>query len=240
MAKKILVILCCFVIIAFHYYASAEEAADTAGGATTANTEESMPGAAENIKVFLNNLEDAVTKMDTYRFVMLSENWKGEKHEKKTIRFQFKKPNLMRADVIDGDKKGSVVLLNKKGEIRGKNSLGLRKTLKPSDSRLKNIRGFTFMNSSLSDKTKRFKEHILERGCAAVLNEEIYDGKPAYRLHIKHKDSDDAVTDEDAWFEKETHLILKNLKYENDVKVTDTAWKNYEINIYLDDGLFEQ
>ena len=30
-----------------------------------------------DVKAFLNNLEDAIYKMDTYKCVMVSENWKG-------------------------------------------------------------------------------------------------------------------------------------------------------------------
>src|SRR3990167_8810049 len=112
-----------------------------------------------DVKAFLNNLEDAIYKMDTYRFTMVSENWKGKKHEYKVTEFKFKKPNLIRTDVIEGDKKGSTVILNKEGKIRGKNSMGLRKTLQPTDSRLKNIRGATFMQASLLDMLDRLKDH---------------------------------------------------------------------------------
>ena len=36
-----------------------------------------------NVKAFLKNLEETVYKMDTYRFTVVSENWKGRKHEKR-------------------------------------------------------------------------------------------------------------------------------------------------------------
>jgi len=194
----------------------------------------------ESLRVFLRELEDAVSKMDTYRFITISQNWKGKEHEKKTIRFQFKKPNLMRTDVLTGKKKGSTVLLNKEGKIRGRNSWGFKMALKPTDKRLQNIRGMTFKNSNLMNKTERLKNHILDRGCNATFVEEEYMGKPAYHLHIDRNDPDDPITDEDAWFEKGTYLILKNLKYEGDVKVTDTTWQEHEINIPLADDLFEQ
>jgi len=194
----------------------------------------------ENVKVFLNDLESFVNSMDTYRFTVISENWKGKKYSKKTLRFHFKKPNLMRTDVIEGRKKGSTVLLNKKGKIRGKNSWGFKTTLKPTDKRLENIRGYSFMNSSLLDKTARLKNHILQRGCKATMTEEEYMGKLAYHLHIDHNDLDDAVTDEDVWFDKKTFKIFKNLKYEDSKKVTDTTWLDFEINIPMNDSLFEQ
>ena len=47
---------------------------------------EAQTDVGEDVKTFLINLEDAVDKMDTYRFITLSENWKGKKHEKKLIR----------------------------------------------------------------------------------------------------------------------------------------------------------
>ena len=193
-----------------------------------------------NVSEFLRNLEEAVGDMNTYRFITVSENWNAARHEKKTIMFQFKKPNLMRTDVLTGKKKGSTVVLNKDGVIRGKNSWGFRKTLKPKDKRLRNIRGMTFMNSNLMNKTQRLKEHILERGCKATLTEGEYEGRPGYHLHIDHEDDDDPITSEDVWFEKDTYLILKNIKYEGNVKVTDVTWRDHEVDIPLDDDLFEQ
>jgi len=195
--------------------------------------------ASEAVKAFLNNLEDAVYEMNTYRYIMIAENWKGSLHEKRTTRFQFKKPNLMRMDVLKGRKRRNVVVLNKRGKIRGKNSWGFRRTLKPTDRRIGNIRGTTFLEASLSDKLERIKEYILKRGCKATLREEEYAGRPAYYLHIDRKDKDDPITAEDLWFDKKTYTILRNLKYEDDKKVSDTAWQAFEINIPLDDSLFK-
>ncbi|MBL7070746.1 MAG: hypothetical protein ISS26_01055 [Candidatus Omnitrophica bacterium] len=111
--------------------------------------------------------------------------------------------------------------------IRGKHPWGFKKTLKPTDKRLRNIRGFTFMNSSFSSKTARLKKHILDRGCKAVLVEEEYAGVPAYYLHIDHDDSDDPITDEDVWFEKETYLgKISRRAYRPDfIEIVDVDYK---------------
>ena len=220
MSRKILIILICAALLGLAEFARAEP--------------------SEEVRVFLNNLEETINGIDTYRFVMLTENWKDNRHEKKLVRFQFKKPNLMRTDVLEGKKKGNSVVLNKEGKIRGRNSWGFKKTLKPDDKRLKNLRGSTFMNASLLDKLARLKMHILERGCKASLRNVEYEGKTAYHLHIKHKDSDNPVTGEDIWFDKTNYALLKNLKYEGETKVADTTWQEIEINIPLEDELFEQ
>ena len=159
-----------------------------------------------DVSVFLSNFEKAVNNMDTYRFIMLSENWKGKRYKKNLVEFRFKKPNLMRTDVLKGKKKGSTVLLNKEGKVRGKHPWGFKKTLKPTDKRLQNMRGSTFMNASLLDKTERLKKHILETGCEATLKDEKYEGKPSYHLHIEHKDNDSLITAEDIWFNKNDYL----------------------------------
>jgi len=194
----------------------------------------------KNVKAFLNNLENAIYKMDTYKCKMFSESWKRKKHEYKIMEFYFKKPNLMRMDVLEGDKAGSVVLLNKEGKIRGKNSMGMKKTLKPTDGRLKNLRGATFMQSSLLDMLDRLKAHVLERGCKATLMEEECMKRPAYHLHIEHNDADDPVTFEEVWYDKGTYFIIKKIKYEGNAKVADTVWEDCQINIPLDDSLFVQ
>ena len=220
MAKKIILIFCC---AAFMFLTSTE--------------------ASGSVTRFFADLENAVSKMNTYQVIKESENWKGKKHEKKASMFRFKKPNLMRTDVLEGKKKGNSVVLNKEGVIRGRHRIGFKKTLKPTDKKLRSIRGYTFMNSSLSDKVRRLKEHVLEKGCKGTLTEEKYMNKPSYHLHIDHldhSDTEDPSTSEDAWFDKKTYVILKNLKYENEKKVTDITYRDFEINIPLDDALFEQ
>ena len=194
----------------------------------------------ENVKTFLNNIEDAIYKMDTYTCKMYLENWKDKKHEYKILKFYFKKPNLMRMDVLEGDNKGGVVLLNKEGKIRGKNWLGITLTLRPDDGRIRNLRGDSFMQSSLLNMLARLKNHILERGCKASLAEEECMKRPAYHLHIEHNDADDPVTLEDVWYDKNTYFIMKKIKYEGRAKVTDIVWENCEINIPLADSLFVQ
>jgi len=195
---------------------------------------------SSDVRSFLINLEKAIDEIASYRVMMTSENWKGKRHDKKVMKFQFKRPNLMRVDVLEGRKKGSTVLMNKKGKIRGKNSLGFKMTLKPTSGRLKNIRGYTFMNASFLDKLARLKDHILTQGCPALIADETYEGKPAIKLHIKHKEHKDPVTHEDLWFGKDDYLIIKNIKHENDIKVTDTSWNYFELNVLLEDSLFEQ
>ncbi len=192
----------------------------------------------EDVKNLLNAMEDKILKLHTYRFTIISENWKGKLHEKKLLRFQFQKPNLMRVDVLKGRKKGSAVVLNEKGKVRGKNSWGIKITMRPKDKRLENIRGYTFMNSSLIDKMSRLKMHILERSCSASVRDEDYMDNPAYHLHIDHNDEDDPVTSEDLWIQKETYLLLKSLKFEGERKVTDTTWQDFEVNIPLDENVF--
>ncbi|MBL7068532.1 MAG: hypothetical protein ISS34_01565 [Candidatus Omnitrophica bacterium] len=222
MVKKVLVILICVPLLFGSYTAA------------------SSVEVGEDVKAFLTKLEKTISSMNTYRCIMKSENWKGRLYERKVSRLQFKKPNLMRLDVLEGRKRGSTVLLNKEGKIRGRNSWGLKKTLKPTDKRLKNLRGYTFLNSSLMDKVDRLKRHILETGCRASLTEEEYDNKDTYRLHIDHVDTDNAVTTEDIWFEKATYIILKDIKQEGDKKVSDVSWRDFEIDIPLDDSLFKQ
>ena len=185
------------------------------------------------------SVEDAVNKMDTYSFILEAQSWKGARYEKKIVKFHFKKPNLMRTDVLEGRRKGSTVVLNKEGKIRGGNSWGLRKTLKPTDGRLKDLRGGTFLNMSLLDKIDRLKKHVLEKGCKAAVTETEYEGTPAYYMHIDHKDPDHYMTGEDLWFDKETYMLLKNVKYEGEDKAAEATWMGFEINIPLEDDFFE-
>jgi outer membrane lipoprotein-sorting protein len=197
-----------------------------------------LAAADERAALLLGDFERALADMNTYKSVMTTENWKGSQHEYKVSLVRFKKPSLLRLDVLEGDKKGSSVVLNKMGKIRARNSLGLRKTMKPTDKRLTNIRGSTFINSSLQNKLERLREQILVRGFPASVEETAVGTVPAYRLHIDYKDPSDPVTGEDVWFDKETFFIIKNIKFENDKKVSDVFWRDIEINTPIDDSEF--
>ncbi|NQT06285.1 MAG: hypothetical protein HQ575_01970 [Candidatus Omnitrophica bacterium] len=192
-----------------------------------------------DVREFLKDLEEAINEMDTYSCIMVTESWRGKLYEKRIVRFSFKKPNLMRTDVLEGKKRGSSVVLNKKGKVRGRSAWGFLDTLRHTDKRLKNLRGATFMNSSMLDKLERLREHIFKRGCEAELDEEEYADREVYHLRIRHKDEDDSITLEDLWYDEETYTILKNTKYEGKDKAADTAWQEFEVNIPLDDSLFE-
>ncbi len=112
--------------------------------------------------------------------------------------------------------------------------------MKPADERLRNLRGFTFLNTSLTDKAMRIKANALDKRNKAALKETVWEGKPAYHLHIDYNNPDYPVTAEDIWFDKETYFTLKNIQYEGEEKAADITWSDFEMNITLEDSLFEQ
>jgi outer membrane lipoprotein-sorting protein len=188
---------------------------------------------------FLEDFAAAVDRLDSYTFIMDSRARKGRKKDNRISKFYFKKPNLLRTEVLKGRRRGSTVVLQGDGRIRGKNSFGIRMTLKPSDGKLKNVRGSTFLNASLADKSARINEQILDSGCAATLEEAGYEGRAAYRLHITHNGAYDDVTDEDLWVERESFLAIRDILYVGGEIVSDVTWSDYELNIPLDDKLFK-
>jgi len=194
----------------------------------------------DDVEDFLEDFKDAIDEKESYTFLMSIENWKGKKHEKIINRFYFKRPNLLRLEVLKGRRRGSVVLLNKDGKIRGRNSFGLTLTLKPTNRRLQNIRGGTFLRASLSDKWSRINDQIMNKGCRATIKEEEWGEREVYRLHIYHNNTYDDATDEDLWVDEETFFILKNVIYVDDKIVSDVNWSEWETNTPLDDSLFRQ
>ncbi|MFH1753952.1 MAG: hypothetical protein ABH875_07190 [Candidatus Omnitrophota bacterium] len=193
-----------------------------------------------DVKDFLEDFKEAIDEMDTYTFLMSVENWEGKRHEKMLSRFCFKKPNLIRMEVLEGRKRGSTVVLNKEGSIRGRNNFGLTLTLKPHNKRLQNIRGGTFLRASLADKWSRINDQITNKGCRAKIKEEELGDREVYHLHIYHNNTYNDATDEDLWVDKETFFISKNVIYVDDKVVSDVNWSQHEANIPLDDSLFKQ
>ena len=196
-------------------------------------------GAAGAVTEFLEDFAGVVEGLDTYTFIMDSRVRKGLRRDNRISKFYFKKPNLIRTEVLKGRKRGSTVVLQKDGKIRGRNSFGLRLTLKPADRRLKNIRGSTFLNASFADKSARLNKQILEDGCAATLEEVEYDGRTAYHLRVLHKGAYDEVTEEGLWVDRESFLLLRNTMYAGKEVVSDVIWSDYEINVPLSDELFK-
>lgn len=188
-----------------------------------------------NVINFLINLSMMNERMDTCKYIIESELWKGRVYVKRTFQFYFKKPYLNRMEILEGPNKGRIVVCNKEGKIRITSLFGIVITLNPKDNRLKDIRGNMFIRSSMAIALDDLKEKILKRICQTVLLEE----DKHYRLHLEHNDIENPVTSEDIWFDKETYRPIRAIEYEGNKKVVDIKWLNFEINTSLDSNLFE-
>lgn len=199
-----------------------------------------------------NNYEDILIKMkerfeqiETYQCLFEAFTAKEGKTKVVISRYFFKKPKMVRMEILKGKNKGTV-LLYKPHRVRlklGKGILSLFSfTLEPEDKRLIDLRGHGLHQS---DWGWYIDQHIqlLELTDSTFSGEETVDGRNTfvYMLFSKDPEKTKFITKETLWVDKEEFIPVKYLQYDSDGIIMQSSRHRYiEINIDLKDKLFEK
>jgi hypothetical protein len=131
---------------------------DAAGGATPSD--------------IMERAEQRFRTLTDYECTIDCESRLGGAVERGTYRIWFRQPNLLRVRVVKGQRRGSEVAMDEKGQFRGREG-GLLKPivvrLKPSDRRLQSIRGKCVTEFNLNAFYQRYRERCAQPGVTAQL-----------------------------------------------------------------------
>lgn len=199
-----------------------------------------------------NNYEDILIKMkerfeqiETYQCLFEAFTAKGEKTKVVISRYFFKKPKMVRMEILKGKHKGTV-LLYKPHKVRlklGKGILSLFSfTLEPEDKRLIDLRGHGLHQS---DWGWYIDQHIplLELTDSTFSGEETVDGRNTlvYMLSSKDPEKTKFITKETLWVDKEEFIPVKYVQYDSEgIIIQSSRHRDIEINIDLKDDLFKK
>jgi hypothetical protein len=189
----------------------------------------------------LNTLKTKWTSIQDYQSKMRSRNRLGEQTDEKKLEFSFKRPHQVRTEVIDGDKKGSVLTRDASGKIRGKKGgvLGIVAiTLSEDDERVSNLRGRKFYLADWGSVLKEFFDAAKKGWKLTMLPDEKFNESDCYVLKAEGSDPRSPVTRDVIYIEKASSLILCRRQYEGQTLVNEVVWWDIHLNVGLDDSLF--
>jgi outer membrane lipoprotein-sorting protein len=163
------------------------------------------------------------------------------KREERIMNFYFKKPRLIRIDILKGNRPfdgGSVGVYTGGDKVSGHRG-GVIKGLTfniPKDSPLAtSVRGETIDQSDMYSVIERFDRNLRS---GEITVEEKYS-----RLEFEYIPDDptlnDGVTRDIMWIDRQSMLIIRNERFEGEMLVQRVMWTDYIINAGLPDELFD-
>jgi outer membrane lipoprotein-sorting protein len=147
--------------------------------------------------------------------------------------FSYKKPNLVRMHVERGKDKGSTVILQADGRIRGRRE-GILSifavTLQPNDQRLYDLWDRSFCNSDWATLLSETKDRL---GNGESSNLRIVDNGQKVLLDTSGSDFE-----EQTWLDSKSLVLLRKKARMNNGDSLDAVWSDIALNPSFDDHFF--
>jgi outer membrane lipoprotein-sorting protein len=165
----------------------------------------------------------------------------GDKREERHINFYFKKPKLIRMDVLKGNRpfdSGSVGVYEGGDKVTGHRGGALKGIILnlPKESALATtIRGVTFDESDLETVLRNL---YFYRDNAEIVASETHDAY-FFTCITDHPEENDNISKDLVWIDKKSLLITGNERYEGETLVQAVKWKGFIINAGLPIELFD-
>jgi outer membrane lipoprotein-sorting protein len=197
----------------------------------------SAPPAALEIA---DKLEARFRQLTDYECVMESELRNGKKVERGIYRVWFRKPDLIRVKVEQGNHRGSQFAVTKSGKVRAHGG-GLLKsivvTMSKTDKRLRSVRGTYGWEADFGTYCRKLRERLrlTEKPDVRAL--------PGAERHIQitlnYQNPADKQSRREIWTIDSGEWLLTAVDaYENGTPVERVQFRDYRENTGLKDGFF--
>jgi hypothetical protein len=186
----------------------------------------------------LARLETAYAAIQDYRCRITTFSREGSRTDRRELRFSFLKPGMARVRVLRGSGRGSEVALGRDGTLRGRRGGLLRPfvvRLKPTDSRVRNLRGVPFWEADWGVFVRRVHDALADPAASAT-TQAIADG--ALELTIQFRRPGPPVRHV---YEVDTRrwLISEADVYEGNERVDQVRYDECQLNPGLTERDFE-
>lgn len=202
-----------------------------------------LPATAQNQppEQIVNALNTRWKEIQDYHCKMRSRNRLGNQTDEKRLDFWFKRPHQVRMEVLDGDKKGSVLTRDASGKIRARKG-GIMSiipvTLSEDDERTRNLRGRKFYQADWGSVIKEFIEGARGGLKLSQLPDETFNQVACSVVQLEGKHPTSPITRDLIWVDKTNNLILCRKQYEGDILVNEVVWWDIEMNTNPADNQF--
>lgn len=187
-----------------------------------------------------------------YKCIYESYNSDGSEKQNATYRYFFKKPKLIRMEVLSEKYQGTVMIYNvikrkdkvklrlRKSGIKGFFQRLFKTYLDLDDKRILDLRGNGIHES---DWGWFIEQHlnILNLGKGEFIREEEINGQSTYvyTLILDFPEKTMSIKKEEIWINTETYFPLKFIQYNNSGEIVrQSIFKDVEFDVDLEDELF--
>jgi len=198
---------------------------------------------AESLTVhgYLNAIRDSYERLEDYQCRMHEFSIGGGRREERIINYYFKKPLLIRIDILDGNKpldKGSVGVYTGGKKVTGHRGGFMRRivlSVRKDSSLAMSVRGETIERSNVLAVIERM-ERLVENGDVTIVERADH---IEFTLVPFEPSTNEGISRDVVWIERDTMLISRIERYEEEVLVQQAIRKNYIINAGLPRELFD-
>ncbi|MFN2528586.1 MAG: hypothetical protein ABR584_07705 [Candidatus Baltobacteraceae bacterium] len=182
----------------------------------------------------LNAFEEAWSRVNDYTVTVRAHEVQGGDSQNRVYQFWYKKPNRAKTLIADGDGRGSGGVWSGGDSVSG--HLGgflahIHQTVNLHDRKAVSLRGYTIPQGLIMNQVAQYEEikGTLSQH-AGPENTEVVELKPA---SIAGSGTEAGVTKMEIFFNKSTHMPVRQIRYAGDKVVTDESWFDLKTNVGL-------
>lgn len=204
-------------------------------------------GEMQNGKDFVATMTKVAQGANDYTFKCVISTYKDGKVIKEGGQFYYKKPNMMKMEVTNGSKKGSVAVLGTDGKVRG--HLGgmlsmFSGTIGKDSNMLRSANGFSMMDSDYETLLRDLNKQLAEGStCVVTVAPVAVASAGGVKQHVievyKNIDSDkDKELTQRIFVDVKSNLPEQWNLYKTEKLFSSTDWKELKVNIGLTEDDF--
>ena len=183
---------------------------------------------------FVQHMMDAADSLESYSFNYKMSALKGEKAIVEKGDFYFKKPKLMRLEVTEGKRKGSVAVLQSDGRVHGKApGLGIFAsmiTLAPDSRFLKSVNGYPMVDSDFGSLARALKKFLDDGATAKITTHTVSERIAHQPSHLIEVFTDKTQTQlfKRVFVDANSYLPVEWYDYEDGKLSSESSWQNFK------------
>ncbi len=197
-------------------------------------------GLAQTPQSVVDAFEEMYASITDYQCRMWEYCRQGSRYEERNIDFYFKRPRLIRMDILKGNRTGDggSVGVYKNDRVTGRKGgiLGIFAiTVNKHDTQATTIRGVTFDQSDMQATLEKMRFHLANSACALSVSEDVY----VLVFEPYDPAASGGVTKDVIRLDVKTLLPVSSDSFEGTRNVQHAGWERYILNAGLPDELFD-
>ncbi|MCC6980243.1 MAG: hypothetical protein IT343_18130 [Candidatus Melainabacteria bacterium] len=193
---------------------------------------------------FVQHMLNSADSLESYSFNYKMSAVKGDKTVVEKGDFYFKKPRLMRLEVTEGKRKGSVAILQADGRVRGKApGLGVFAsmiTLSPDSKFLRSVNGYPMVQSDFHSLAQALKKFLDDGASAKITTHTVSERlghKPSHLIEV-YTDKTQSRLFKRVFVDANNYLPVEWYDYEDGKLSSESSWQNFKSDPTMSVALF--